>query len=615
MRRVWPAGAGLVRAICLLAGLSVAACSDRDDSWLPTGFGQPETVVSYDFELVGSPSDEVDDLAEQSLASVRLRDKGAVSFAFLRRRAEGDVPILLKILRSQSYYAAAAKVRVEETNPQTALVTITVTPGPAYTLVKHDLVIEQAGTVAPPGLDTAALGAPVGGPARAAAIVNAEAMAVAELRKAGFPYARFKDRDGLADPKAATLAVESRILAGPAYTFGAVTFAGVKSVDEAYLASYRPWTEGDRFDIDALREFQHRLFATDLFASVTVRPPAEPPATGAEPAPLPVTVAVEEGPPRRVTGGLRYDTDLGPTVRASFEHRNLFRANERLLVQAEGGLVTQSLGLGLRKPQFRQPDQDLIGDLTLERTDDDAYEAIGITGFGGLERRLSDHWRGGLGALGEISLIDDAGKEETAYLLGVPLFVAYDSSNDLLDPNQGARLRFEATPFAGVFDETDTEFLVLDAKGAAYQKLDKARRCVLAFRGRAATILSPDFEAIPATRRLYAGGSGSVRGYAQNFIGPLDAANDPVGGRSALEVGGELRARLYGDFGGVVFTEAGTVSTKAMPDFAEGVQTAAGLGFRYHSPAGPIRLDVAFPLNRRAADDRFQVYFSIGQAF
>jgi translocation and assembly module TamA len=609
----------LVRTIFLLLAAVVAGCSGNSDEPLPLVFADPETAVSYTVVLAGSPSDEITGLAELSLASYRLRDQGAPSLAFLRRRAESDVPTLLKILRSRGYYASSAGVTVDETEPGSAVVMITADPGQAYLLTRHDLDIEPAGSVAPPPMDAAALGSPVGAQALSVEIAGAEAAAVAELHRMGFPYAEFTGRSGLADPPAATLEVDSTIAAGPAYIFGAVTFEGLKSVDEAYLLTYLPWEAGQTFDADQLREFQRLLFATDLFAAAAVRPPDLPPENSlersGEPAPLPVTVSVEEGPRRRIAGGLRYDTDLGPTARASFEHRNLFGANEQLLVEAEGGLLEQSFGLGLRKPQFLRSGQDLLTSLTFLRTVDDAFDALSVTGFAGLERQVSDRWRGGLGALGEASVIDDNGDEATAYLLGTPFFAAYDGSNNLLNPTRGNRLRMGATPFLGVFDSSDAEFLVLDAAGSVYLPLDEAHHFVIAARGRVASILAPDLETIPATRRLYSGGGGSVRGYAQDFIGPLDEDDDPVGGRSALELAVELRARLFGDIGGVVFAEAGSVSTEMVPDFSEGLQAAAGLGLRYYSPAGPIRLDVAFPVNGRSADDFFQFYFSIGQAF
>ncbi|MEL6478177.1 MAG: BamA/TamA family outer membrane protein, partial [Pseudomonadota bacterium] len=154
----------------------------------------------------------------------------------------------------------------------------------------------------------------------------------------------------------------------------------------------------------------------------------------------------------------------------------------------------------------------------------------------------------------------------------------------------------------------------IDLNGSTYYDVTDEGKWVLAARGRVGTILSEDLDTVPQTRRLYAGGGGSVRGFAQRFVGPLDANNDPIGGRSVLELGGEVRAR-FGDLGGVVFVDAGSVSTESFPDFEEGVQVAAGLGFRFFSPAGPIRVDVAFPVNGRDADDTFQLFFSIGQAF
>jgi translocation and assembly module TamA len=605
----------LIRTGWLLLALLTAGCSGKDDGFVPVVFETPATAVTYEVVLEGSPSDEITGLAVLSLASYRLRDKGAASLAFLRRRAESDVPILLKLLRSRGYYSSSAVVRGEETGPGAALVTITAEPGLPYTLTRHDLLIGQSGSVAPPRLNAAELGSPVGGQALAAGIAAAETAAVAELHRMGFPYASFTGRSGVADPPAAALEVKSTVAAGPAYTFGAVRFEGLETVDEDYLLTYLPWQAGDTFNSDELRRFQRLLFATDLFAAAAVRPPATPPQDGAEPAPLPVTVALEEGPRRRIAGGLRYDTDLGPTARASFLHRNLFGSNEQLLIEAEGGLVEQSLGFGLRKPQFLRPGQDLLTDVTFVRTTDDAYDALTLTGFAGLERQMGDRWRIGLGALGEASQIDDAGLEAEAYLFGAPFFAAYDGSNNLLDPTTGSRLRLEATPFLGAFDDTDAEFLVLDATGSVYHPLDDAHHFVIAARGRIASILAPDLETVPATRRLYSGGGGSIRGYAQDFIGPLNGNNDPVGGLSALEAGVELRVRLFGDIGGVVFAEAGSVSTEMIPDFAESMQAAVGFGARYHSPAGPIRLDFGFPVNGRSADDFFQFYFSIGQAF
>jgi translocation and assembly module TamA len=198
----------------LAAGLVLAlsACSGKGglESLV---FDEPETAVAYEVSLVGSPSDEITDLAEQSLASYRLQDKGAASIAFLRRRAEVDVPILLKILRSRGYYGSNAEVTVEETGPGEALVTIAAAAGEAFTLVRHDFVIERVDDAPIPPLDAMAYGSPVGKQALAAEIAIAEGAAVAELRRKGYPYAAYADRSGLADPDAATLDLDTLITA------------------------------------------------------------------------------------------------------------------------------------------------------------------------------------------------------------------------------------------------------------------------------------------------------------------------------------------------------------------------------------------------------------------
>jgi translocation and assembly module TamA len=605
---------------CVLLALTAGACSRGDEPPEELGFEEPETAVSYEVVLEGSPSEEISALAEAALSSYRLREDGAPSTAFLRRRADGDLPLLLKILRSQGYYSATAEARVEEVaagegEPLSARIVLIAEPGPAYTLIEHRLLVSSEGGAAIPDLDPAALGSPVGSRAVASDIAGAESAAVAALTKAGFPYAQFDGRKGLADPEAATLQVDSTIGAGGMFRFGPIGFEGAESVDHDYLRTYLPWSEGDVFDTTQLRKYQRRLIATGLFRAATVRPPENPPAGAPPDSALPVSTKLEEAPPRSVSASLRYDTDLGAAVRGTFEHRNLFGANEQLLAEAEIGLIEQHLGVGLKKPQFLRPGQDLLGSLTFARETFEAYESIGVTGALGLERELNEQWKIGFGGLAEVTQIEDNGGTALATLLGAPVFVAYDNTVDLLNPVDGTRLRLEATPFLGAYDSGDTEFLVLDGTGSVYLPLDGEKAYVLAARGRMGAILSPDLTSIPQTRRLYSGGGGSVRGFAQDFVGPLDPDNNPVGGRSAIEAGVEMRARLFGDIGGVAFVDAGSVSTNVFPDFAEGVQVAAGLGLRYYSPAGPIRVDVAVPVNGRKADDAWQLYFSIGQAF
>ncbi|HLS18220.1 MAG TPA: BamA/TamA family outer membrane protein, partial [Paracoccaceae bacterium] len=193
-------------------------------------------------------------------------------------------------------------------------------------------------------------------------------------------------------------------------------------------------------------------------------------------------------------------------------------------------------------------------------------------------------------------------------------YAGFDNTDDLLNPTKGLRARLDMTPYAGLHDAEFTDFFQVDSNASTYWDFLGNGKYVLAGRARLGSILASELADVPKNRRLYSGGGGSVRGYARREVGPLDRHGDPIGGRSVAEASVEMRAKLYGELGGVVFADAGTVDRKMFPDF-DRVQYAAGAGVRYYSPIGPIRLDVAFPLNPRDSDDAFQLYFSIGQAF
>ncbi len=633
-------------AILLIATLAACGGEDRLDT---VEFEPPETQVTYEIVLEGLPTEEMTALAEESLEVYRRQDAGAMSLAFLKRRARGDVKTVQKLLRSRGYFKGKVEVKVtevegteeeapeeeapeeeaseeeasEEEAPEgsdaaedtktAALVRITVTPGNAFTLTSHGFILnDPSNTASLP--DATAFGSPVGKPAAARAIVDAETGAAARLTRTGFPYAKKAGRDAEADLEAETLRVDTVFDTGPAAIFGPVEFRGLDDVHERYLRTYIPWGDGEVWDARKLIAFQRALIATDLFATISVKPPAEAPIEGG-PAPLPVIVEAEERPFRTVSAGAAYSTDDGPSVKGGFEHRNLFGENETLNLQLFAGLQRQYFGVGYREPQFGRPGQDLIAGLTLEREEDDAFDELTVTAAVGLERRLNAAWVIGAGVSLTASDLSDEGRDSRSYLFGTPAYAAWDVTDDLLNPTRGGRARFEVTPYAGVFDNELAGFLTIDTRASAYFDLTGAKDYIFAVRGRLGAIVSDDVARVPPNLRLYAGGGGSVRGYAERFVGPLDGNNDPEGGRSAVEIAAELRAKIYGDLGGVLFVEAGAVSVEMFPNFDDGLQLAAGFGFRYFTVAGPIRVDVAFPLNPRDADDFFQLYFSIGQAF
>ncbi len=606
--------------------VSLSGCSAFEDEPVTAGavFERPETAVDYVVELSGVENERARELMEQALALFRLQDDGAQSLAFLRRRAEGDVATAQKILRSFGFYEATVEVDVDalasdgtelaadaQETPARAVAKIIVTENRQFRLAEHKIKLEEP-VEGQTTLNAADYGEHVGKPVRASRILNAETEAVADLRTKGRPYAARTGRSAVADTETAELEVETTIAPGRAYVYGETSYEGAEGVNREYLETYRHYEKGQTVDPADLVTLQRALIATGLFNAGSATFPDEPPAGEV----APVLVTLEEAPPRTIGGGVRYDTDAGPAVSGEFEHRNLFGSNETITIEALVGLDEQSLQNRYRLPQFGRPGQDLVAGLELRHIDDDAFEEFGGTLTLGLEREITPELTIGAGGLLELSQIEESdGSDTTSRLVGLPIFAAYDNSDDRLDPTKGFRARLSFTPFSGYVGDTPAAFAVLDGSLSAYFDLTGEKKYILAGRGRFASVLSGDLDVVAANRRLFSGGGGSVRGYRERFIGPLDANDDPVGGLSAVEMGLEMRARVASAVGIAVFLEAGSVSTSVAPEFDEGVQTAAGVGVRYFSPIGPLRLDVGVPLNPRDADDSFQVYISIGQAF
>ena len=647
----------------LALALALGGCGlfgERKGDFPPMEFASPEGSVDYEVEIVGSPRDEATTALEESLSLYRRQDDGAPSVAILRRRAEQDVEATQKILRSFGYYRPVVTVEVEELPDDTpqardpdagkgppsytfselfgsddaseeteaeagedeeaprenAIARVIIDPGPAFRLIRHEFVVvgdptrrrkvdlmtpEQAGS-------------PVGRRADAGEILAAEDKAVAALLYDGRPWATLEGRRAIADMEAATIEIETSVSPGPYAEYGEIEISGADQVKPQHIRGYRDFRHGRPVDSRDLRSYQSDLMGTELFDSVIVKVPDEPPSELQGDA-VPILVDVTEGPRNTATAGLRFNTDSGPEVRGGYTQRNLFGRGERVDVTGVLGASEQSLTVEGRKPQFLRRRQTLTGLAQVRHIEDNAYDETGATLSAGLEREQGRYWTYGGGGLLEYSRIDDQLYSEDVFLVGVPAFVRYDGSNDLLNPTEGIRAALYGTPYYAFRDRGDSPFLRAETIVSGYLPIDDEHRYVLASRGRLGSIFAETLNDVPLTKRLYSGGGGSVRGYGDQMIGPIDVNNDPTGGRSVAELSVEARARVYGDFGVVAFVDAGSVSTAVAPDFSDGVQYAAGLGGRYYSPVGPIRFDLAFPLNGRRVDDAFGFYFSIGPAY
>jgi translocation and assembly module TamA len=438
-------------------------------------------------------------------------------------------------------------------------------------------------------------------------VLDAEPKIVRVLTEHGFPLAKISSRRVEVDRATKTMDVTYTVDPGPLATFGPLTVSGTSTVSADYVRNRAAWIEGNPYDIRFVERTRKDLVASGLFSTVRLRTAGSVGADGR----IPMFIQVTERPPRSVAVGLNYDTSLGISGRAYWEHRNVFGEAERFRATAETGEKRQALQGDFRKPDVMQVNRDFVATALAENEQLDAYNRRRILFSSGLEQRFSDVWTGGASAQVERTHLEESAGVLDYTLFGLPLFLRRDGTDNLLDPTEGSRESVSTTPYVG----SGLGFLSSRVQGSVYRALDDERDYVFAAFGAIGSIVGESRDALPKDKRLYVGGGGSVRGYGFQKAGPLDSAGNPIGGRSSLELGVELRVKITETIGLVPFFEAGNVYESVLPKPGEGLRYGAGLGVRYFTPIGPVRFDVAVPINKRPEDDSFQIYVSIGQAF
>ncbi len=571
--------------------------------------GSARADISYSTKIVGVDGALADKLRDSSQL-VALQDRQPSSTAALRRRADDDVPRLVQVLHDAGYWAATVDVQIA-VQEQPVKVTVQVDPGPLYHLERVTFVTPDGGT--PPLLpdyNPSAFGLEIGGPALAEPVLTAESRVLSTYADRGRPFAKITDRRVVIDDGTHTMNVTYTVDAGSEARFGPSKIEGLKNLEPDYIERRISWREGAVFDQQEVATTRKALVDSNLFSVVEITPAKMPDADGR----VPVTITLVERLPRSVGVGADYSTSLGFGVLAYWENRNLFGNAESLRVttqfaQSQIGLLTQ-----FRRPDLGATGQDLLATADLADETPVAYTSRRLKLSSGLERRFEKIYTAG-------ALLDYEHGNVTAHsttqhyqIAGVPLYVRRDTTGNLLDPVSGTRAAVETTPYTGVAG-THLTFVTSRISGSAYQAIGGDERFVLAGYARMGSIFGETREALPADKLLYVGGGGSVRGYGYQLVGPLDSNNKPFGGLSSLEFGAELRAKVTDTIGLVPFIDAGNVYETSLPRPSAKMFYGVGLGLRYYTAIGPVRLDLATPLSRRPSDSIIQVYISLGQAF
>ena len=554
---------------------------------------------------------------EDRSALEKDRDSEA-NAAQIDRRARADAELLAELLRSQGYYDAFVEPRIEAAG--TALsVQLAATAGSQYRFESVELPGLEAAAGAEAARLREAFAVKAGDPVVAQKVIDAGIALQVELGERGFATATVGEQDIVIDHEQEVARLVLPVTPGPVARFGQITVTGEPPFSARHVQRIARFKPGDRFEQDEVNDLRRALVATGLVASVEVRPvPRDEGRT------IDLAVKLEPAPMRTIAGEVGYGTGEGFRAEASWQHRNFFNPEGALTLRAVAGTQEQLGSISFRRNNWLRRDQVLNAQALASHVDRDAFEAKTVSLSGGIERQSNfiwqKKWTWSLGAelvaTDERDTIEATGepRRRTFFIGAIPASLGLDESDDLLNPTKGFRLLGRVSPEIS-FQGGSFPYVRAQFDASAYRPVSDS--VVAAGRIRLGSILGAERDDIAPSRRFYAGGGGSVRGYGYQRLGPRDIDGDPIGGRSLAEFSLEARARLKafgGNFGVVPFIDGGTLSTDAMPDLKDW-QIGVGIGARYYSAFGPIRIDVGTPLNPQKDDGRIAVVVSLGQAF
>jgi len=596
----------LILAAPLFSGLALwAACS-------PAAFAAEPKA-----EIRGDIDGELRRQLEQAVGQV---DAAPANRFEARRRARAAMEAAEALLRSEGYYQPALEDDVEGEEKPVAIVTVT--PGRRFMLDETrvnwiapvpDAVTQQVVTR---DMDLAQ-----GDPGRAADVLAAEGRIVAGLSREGYADAKAEPRRVVVDHATFTVQPNFNIASGALVRLDGLQVRTRGPTNPDWVAGLAPWKAGDRYDPEDVAELERRLLDTGVYdgVNVSLSPIDQVTADGLRP----VVVGLSDRPRSLLEAGATYSTAEGVGVDVFQTRFNRFGRAATLKYGLRFASIDSRLGGEISLPHWRRPGRTLKLSSYLVNEQTDAYDRSAVSVNADLTQRIgkTSFFTYGLGVdagqytenrfdpITEAPITFD---RDLAIVTGrASAFM--DRSNDPLNPTTGFRLYVSAQPTA-VTGEDTVLFLRTEAQATGYLPLQDGAKTVLAGRARIGSIIGGQELTVPSDRLFYSGGGGSVRGYSYQSINPRLPDNTPRGGLSLFETSIEIRRDIGAKFQAVGFIDAGAIGFQETPNF-NNLRYGAGVGVRYKLPFGPVRADIAVPLDKREGDAGFQLYISIGQAF
>lgn len=539
-----------------------------------------------------------------------LKKKKPISINALRFRAESDIPDILKALHAHGYYDATAQVQIVEEEDYVD-VFVMIEPGPVYTIESFETSVTSNGTPFHcQSLAPEVLGIDINTPADTVKILDAEQKALTVLSECGFPLASIVDQKIVADYKTKRVTIHLFVEAGAASNFGDISIYGAPRIKQKLFENKISWKEGENYDTRLVDSTQKKLLDTGLFSSVIITHDDKVNGQGQ----LPMRIEATESKHKNINVGASYQTFFGPGLTFGWENRNVSGLGRTLSLKGDVTARTHTGTATFLVPDWWKVDQDYVFLAQAMQESIFAYHERSYNLTQRFERRIDTRYRVSIGTKLERIIVSNSVSDGTFTLLEVPLYFRFSSANSLLDPTKGMTLEVKLVPSIN-FSELNKYYLSTSVSYAYYKQVTSTNYFVLANLIMADMIWSDHLSSVPVPKRVLGGTDEDLRGYRFKTVSPLHG-HKPIGGRFGLFYTLEGRFRISRTIGIVPFFDLGQIELSSFPKWDEKWHKSAGIGFRYFTFLGPIRFDVAFPIDRRKhIDSRYRILVSIGQTF
>jgi len=518
-----------------------------------------------------------------------------------------------KMLQSYGYYESIIEVKRLEIEEKNNILTFVITPGDRYRIKDIKLKFVEGSNQLINMLNLKDLHTKIGDYVDVRSIEDDQELILKYLEENNCLLGISVSHQAIIDHYKDCIQIVFLIYTGPEATIEKFNLKGLKNVNEQYARKLINVENGSCFRRSTVLQLKNDLQKSNLFAFVKTSYPSTPNSDGS----VPVLLKFEERKMRSIKLGGSYGTDFGFGGNLSWRHRNLFGNGEVLKVTLDANNVNQSFELKYMQSFLGDKNQKLRIENKYEREISQSFDNKEVNTAVFIDRNVNDWWNIGIGGKLSYSNVRELSQENNPRqqftLFSIPAYIELDGRDNIVDSRNGYFARFEATPYNSI-NLKIKPFIKLKTSLHTYYTLKD--RVTIALKAATGVLFAQDNREIPISEKFFVGGSNSLRGYGYHLASDINDECRPIGGKSLLELSAELRFRLKNNLGLVTFIDGGYAYQNEVPK-KDNLLYGVGVGLRYYTDFGPLRIDVAVPMKRRSCglDKSMQYYFGIGQSF